>query len=94
MKMFEHMENQPAILFNGFRAAGIYWHYGSSRNENKPVDPNTLSTSDHFDSFTESEDDPCSDLDCSGSSKDVLSVDSGFQDSNSEEAEQNSPIML
>ena len=36
---------------------------------NDPVDSSTLSTSDHFDSFTESEDSLCIDLDFSGSSK-------------------------
>ena len=88
--MFEHMESHPAILINGFRAAGIMEDLGM----NEPVDSSTPSTSDHFDSFTESDDDLCSGLDCSGSSKDILSVDSVFQDSDPEEAEQNSPIMI
>ena len=64
MKMFEYMEEHPAILINGFKAAGIM----EALQINGPVESNTL---DHYDSFTESEDfdDLCNDLDCSSSSK-------------------------
>ena len=89
MKMFEYVQGHPAILINGFKAAGIMEALGI----NGPIDSSTL---DHYDSFTESEDldDLCNDLDCSSSNKDILSVDSVFQDSDSEEAEQYSPIII
>lgn len=90
VKMFEYLEGHPAILINGFKAAGIMEALGI----NGPIDSSTLN---HYDSFTESEDDLddlCNDLDCSSSSKDILSVDSVFQYSDSEEAEQNSPIII
>lgn len=89
VKMFEYVQGHPAILINGFKAAGIMEALGI----NGPIDSSTL---DHYDSFTESEDldDLCNDLDCSSSNKDILSVDSVFQDSDSEEAEQYSPIII
>ena len=89
MKMYKYMEGHPAILINGFEAAGIM----EVLQINGPFDSSIL---DHYDSFTESEDldDLCNDLYCSISSKDILSVDSVFQDLDSEEAEQNSPIII
>ena len=89
VKMFEYMEGHPAILINGFKAAGIM----EALQINGPVESSTL---DHYDSFTESEDldDLCNDLDCGSSSRDILSVYSIFQDSESDKAEQNSPIII
>ena len=49
VKMFDYMEGYPAILINGFKAAGIT----EALQINGPVDSSTL---DHYDSFTKSED--------------------------------------
>ena len=57
VKMFEYIQSKPAILTNGFRAAGISEALGI----NEAVDSNT---SNDFDSFTESDnlDDLCNDM--------------------------------